>query len=546
MLCRLLVGVTLYGFLGARSAPTSAPIVTLSYGQFQGVVNGTATSFLGIPYAQPPLGPLRFAPPHTPQSVAGVQQATSYGAACPQQASHVANVLPFPINERAPSNVSEDCLFVNVVKPTSISTDEKLPVIFWIYGGGFETGDTSLSDGTPLVERSLVLNEPVIFVSANYRMNAFGFLASEEVKSARSTNIGLRDQRFAIEWVNQHIAEFGGDPTKVIIWGESAGALSVGLHLVMFNGNTDGLFRGAFMESGSPYALRDVSAGQQYYDQLVEYTGCSGESDTLDCLRYVSFDSLMDAIKMTPNIYNYTSLNLAWQPRLDDDIFVRNPEHSIEMGLWAQVPTVSGDCDDEGTVFSLGSTNITTDSEFVEYVQRNYIPVASASQIAAVAEAYPADPAQGSPFGTGDANNLTSQYKRLAAFQGDWEFQAPRRLFQRTVSSQHDTWGFLYKRDKSTPYLGSYHSTDLVEFFDVSDYIGADALINFAYYLNPNAPTNLPANVSYLSGIQWPKWEAGSPQLLTFIEPAPSLSLTEDTYRATGMSLISELSLKFP
>ncbi|TFY69102.1 hypothetical protein EVJ58_g601 [Rhodofomes roseus] len=265
----------------------------------------------------------------------------------------------------------------------------------------------------------------------------------------------------------------------VMSWGESAGALSVGLHLVINHGNTNGLFRGAFMESGSPYALRDVSAGQPFYDQLVKYTGCTAQLNTLDCLRQVPLDTLMDAINTTPGLYNYTNLNLAWQPRLDYDLFSRNPQRSIAMGNWAQVPTVSGDCDDEGTVFSLGNTNITTDAEFAEYVQTN-------------------------------------------------------------------TWGFLYKRDKSTPYLGSYHSTDLVEFFGVGDYIGADALINFAYNLNPNAPPDVPANVSYLANIQWPTWNSQSPQLLTFVDPAPSLGFTEDSYRATGMSLIGELSLAFP
>ncbi|KAH9840988.1 sterol esterase [Rhodofomes roseus] len=533
MLFHLLVVTTFSIVSGVHSAQTSSSLVTLPYGQFEGVVNGSVTSFLGIPYAQPPLGALRFALPQAPQQLSEIQLATNYGAACPQQASAIPNVLPFPIPQAPPLNVSEDCLFVNVIKPSTIPSTQKLPVLFV---GGFETGDTSLHDGRPLVERSLALNEPVIFVSANYRLNAFGFLASTEVQSAKATNVGLRDQRFAMEWVQKYITHFGGDSTKVIIWGESAGALSVGLHLVINHGNTNGLFRGAFMESGSPYALRDVSAGQPFYDQLVQYTGCTAQLNTLDCLRQVPLDTLMDAINTTPGLYNYTNLNLAWQPRLDYDLFSRNPQRSIAMGNWAQVPTVSGDCDDEGTVFSLGNTNIT------------YIPVASNSQITAISQDYPSDFALGSPFGTGDAYNLTAQYKRLAAFQGDWEFQAPRRLFQMTVTPQCSTWGFLYKRDKSTPYLGSYHSTDLVEFFGVGDYIGADALsgCNFAYNLNPNAPPDVPANVSYLANIQWPTWNSQSPQLLTFVDPAPSLGFTEDSYRATGMSLIGELSLAFP
>ncbi|KAI0933191.1 hypothetical protein AcV7_004733 [Taiwanofungus camphoratus] len=341
-----------------------------------------------MPFAQPPLGHLRFAPPQEPQPFHGVRQAVEYGAACPQQAQTIPAGLPFNLSaSRPPPNVSEDCLFVNVIKPASTTIGDKLPVLFWIYGGAFAIGDTSSNSGSAIVERSLVLGQPIIFVSANYRLNAFGFLASEEVEKAGLGNIGLRDQRFAMEWVNRHISAFGGDPEKVTIWGESAGSFSVGFQLVMNNGDAGGLFRGAVMESGSMYALRNMSAGQPYYDQLVEYTKCSGQADTLDCLRRAPYEQLIAA-------------------------------RSVEMGLYAKVPIISGDCDDEGTLFSIGNLNITTDEEFLSYVHSNYIPDASTSSIVAIGEAYSEDPSLGSPFGTGNAYNLTPQYKRLAAFQG--------------------------------------------------------------------------------------------------------------------------------
>ncbi|CCL99218.1 uncharacterized protein FIBRA_01233 [Fibroporia radiculosa] len=461
-----------------------------------------------MPYAQPPLGNLRFAKPQAPLPFSGVQQAMSYGAACSQQAGFTPPGLPFTFPTSAPlANISEDCLFVNVLKPAFATAEDELPVLFWLYGGAFSYGDSSLNTGDVLVERSIALEEPMIFVSINYRLNAFGFLASQEVLDAGLTNIGLRDQRFALQWVKQYISAFGGDPEKVTIWGESAGSFSVGLHMVLNDGDPEGLFRAAVMESGSAYALRNVSAAQQYYDFLVEYTDCTEQADTLNCLRQAPYEQIV-----------------------------------------AAVPIISGDCDDEGTLFSCGNTNITTNPEFLSYIQSNYFPDASAAEVAAVGMAYPPDPILGSPFGTGDANEITSQYKRIAAFTGDWQFEAPRRLTLGVMSQTQDTWAYLYKRGKSDPYLGAYHSSDLPEFFSNIDFIGTDALINFVVNLNPNAPPGLVSGISHLSGVNWPQWgsDVAAPPLLTFQDPAPTFNFTTDNFRWGSTALLTSLSLQMP
>jgi len=420
-------------------------------------------------------------------------------------------------------------------------------VIFWIFGGAFEIGDASIYPGNVLVERSLVLDEPVIFVSHNYRLNAFGFLAGQEVQDAGLTNVGLRDQRLALEWVNQYISEFGGDPEKVIIWGESAGAYSVGAHLAWDDGNTQGLFRGAVMESGSPIPLRTVVDGQPYYDQLVEYTGCSGEADTLTCLRNVPYEQLITAVTLTPSFFSYQSLDLAWEPRIDFDILTQSGLRYLQLGEYAKVPIITGDCDDEGTLFSFVNLNVTTDEEFLDYVQEYYmIGNVTSAQLAAIGEAYPADPSDGSPFDTGDLNVLTPENKRLAAFQGDWMWQAPRRFTLETVSKTQDAWSYLFKRNKATPYLGSYHSSDLTEFFTPIDNIGTDIIINFATNLNPNAPDSLPAGISYLSDINWEQWGSNlsAPPLLTFIDPPPLVEITADTFRADALTVLTNIALQ--
>ncbi|KAJ6508826.1 sterol esterase [Mycena sanguinolenta] len=519
-----------------------------------------------MPYAQPPLGPLRFAPPQAPKHFYGVHQATSYGAACPQQPSPLPDVLPFPLDVSLSvlTNISENCLFINVIRPKVISGGQKLPILLWFYGGGFETGDSSQNPGDSLVMRSIALNQPVIHVSVNYRLNAFGFLGGTQVQKDGIGNAGLRDQRYAMQWVQSYISHFGGDANQVTIWGESAGALAVGLHLVINNGNPQGLFRAAVMESGGPYTLHDISEGQQYYDHLVSLTGCGNSSDSLNCLRHVPMDALITAVSTTPEVFNFTSLNLAWQPRIDGVIFHRNPQNSVAMGNFAKVPLLAGDCQDEGTIFSLGNVNITTDDEFEQYIRSNYFQGATQAQIQAIAQAYPQDPSQAIySFPSAQAIfrllyltgfSVRPQYKRLASIQGDLIFQAPRRLILKYASKTQNTWAYLYQRGSTTPYLGAFHGSDIGEFYGVPgladpagstpDFIGTDALIFFASQLDPNPPSSLAQNVSYLSQTKWDKWSSSvvSPPLLTFTDPQPSLNITLDNYRVAAMNLITSIS----
>ncbi|KIJ95659.1 hypothetical protein K443DRAFT_682874 [Laccaria amethystina LaAM-08-1] len=532
-----------------QAAVTAAqgPIVTLDYGSFEGNLTGNSVKFLGIPFAAPPIGNLRFAPAEAPIPFKGVRRATAFGAACfqqslgplPQGLSSLSIQPDFP----PPSVASEDCLFINVFKPASIPAGKKIPVIFV---RGFEIGGTSSYQADPLVARSVTLGEPVIYVSANYRLNAFGFLPGKEAKAAGLGNIGLRDQQFALRWVQKHISAFGGDPTKVITWGESAGAFSAAYHIVTNDGDTQGLFRGAFMESGSPIPLNDITANQRYFDQLVVDAGCQGSADPIACLRTLPFDKLGDAINQSPSLLSYLSFAFVWGPSIDGLFIKRDPQESLLKGLYARVPFVTGDCDDEGTIPSLSSQNITTNEEFLGYLKSNYLPGISDDQLAAIAKAYPEDPAQGSPFGTGTANALTPQFKRLSAVQGDLLFQGPRRFFLKIASRTQPTFAFSYKRGKATPIAGAAHGTDLAEFYGVGtepDFIGADALINFANTLDPN--TKNPQ--SLLSSINWPCWgsSAAAPPLLTFLDPAPSINITFDNFRVQEIDLLTAISLKF-
>ncbi|PFH47077.1 hypothetical protein AMATHDRAFT_153021 [Amanita thiersii Skay4041] len=521
----------------------AAPTVTLDSATFTGVSNGFVSKFLGIPFAQPPVGQLRFQLPQPLISYTGSHQATGFGPACPQQA------ITLPLPEGLAQDVvdllvntvfdlltpsSEDCLTLNVIKPVSATTSSKLPVVVWIFGGGFETGSTATYDGGAIVSRSIALGEPVIYVSMNYRLSGFGFLAGKEVRAAGIGNLGLQDQRLALRWVQKYISAFGGDPTKVTIWGESAGAISVSLQMLANGGNTEGLFRAGFMQSGSPIPVGPVENGQQYYDDIVKRVGCSGAADTLQCLRTVPYSSLKAAIDASPSIFAYQSLKLAWLPRVDGVFLTDNPQQLLLQGKVANVPFVTGDCDDEGTLFSLSTLNVTTDQEVEQYLKTVFFPGVSDADISALSAAYPSDITQGSPYDTGILNALTPQFKRIAAVNGDGVFQAPRRFFLNQLSGKQNTWVFLSKRLKLTPALGSFHASDLLNSYGGGEL--GDYLIFFANTLNPNRPFRF----------SWPKYSTASRSILTFLDGLIPLLIEKDTYRQEGMNILTNITLVHP
>lgn len=215
---------------------------------FVGVNAGPVDSFQGIPFAKPPVGNLRY---NVPQPLAkdqslGTIQTINKASSCPQNLidtdfqeniprAVLGTLLNTPIFQKI-QDISEDCLYLNVYRPAGIDPKEKLPVLFWMHGGGFQMGFTMNGEGVSFVTDSISQGKPLIFVAATYRVGGFGFLAGKEVLDAGVANLGLLDQRQAMKWVADNIESFGGDPDKVTIWGESAGAISVFDHLILYDG----------------------------------------------------------------------------------------------------------------------------------------------------------------------------------------------------------------------------------------------------------------------------------------------------------------------
>jgi len=246
--------------MGADAGPQKKPpVVRVDSGEVQGVADDGVVSYKGIAFAAPPVGELRWRPPQPAARWTGVRQATEFGADCmqgrfgppPGPAATAVTNGPRPSGataasaERAPS---EDCLFVNVWSPASAAPGAKLPVMFWIYGGGFVFG----SSASPNTSGTQFAKQGVVLVAANYRVGRFGFFAfpalSRERPDELKGNYAYMDQIAALQWVKRNIASFGGDPDNVTIFGFSAGGVSV--HSLLASPLARGLFHKAIVESG--------------------------------------------------------------------------------------------------------------------------------------------------------------------------------------------------------------------------------------------------------------------------------------------------------
>ncbi|KAH9040242.1 carotenoid ester lipase precursor [Lactarius hengduanensis] len=529
---------------------SNGPQITLDDAVFVGVRTGATDAFLGIPYARPPTNERRLRLPEPVPPYEGLYYVQEYGKACPQQLLKLPNGLDselvYQVNKivaqiydsKSPSD--EDCLTINVVKPSYATPKSLLPVVVWIFGGGFQIGSPNIYNGSSIVSRSIDLDQPVIFVSMNYRLSALGFMAGKEVKAAKVGNLGLQDQRLALKWVQTYITEFGGDPSKVTIWGESAGAISVSLHMLANKGNQEGLFRGAIMQSGGPIPVGDIENGQPYYDFMVQKTGCSGSSDTLGCLRKVPYTTFKKAMDESPNFFAYqaSGLILAWMPRVDGVFLTEPPQYSVLRGHVSNVPMITGNCDDEGSLFSISTINISTSAQMKDYLKLYMMPTVKDSQVDLLLKYYPNDQRAGCPFDTGIKNALSPQFKRTAAIQGDFVFHGPRRLLLKHRADKQKSWGFIHKRGKNIPFIGAAHGLDIVAAFgprgDLKDYV-----IRFINNLDPNGKEGL--------GVPWPQWNPEKPKVIIFQDEALfPIVVGDDNYRTDPLNLVANLSLLYP
>ncbi|PPR02364.1 hypothetical protein CVT24_011708 [Panaeolus cyanescens] len=519
------------------------PVVFLDKATVSGTHDGPLSKFLGISFSKPLE---RFRPSELNDPYHGLIDARSYGPLCPQQKleppnsgiQQVNNIMnQAPELHNAQGIEKEDCLSINIIRPAGVVSGRKLSVLVWIHGGAYQIGDTASYDkmGSRLVRRSVSLGSPVIFVSMNYRLSAYGFLGGAQVFQEKSGNLGLRDQRLALRWVNKYIGAFGGDKSKVTLWGQSSGAISTTLQMITNNGNNEGLFRAAILQSGAPLPVGNITKGpnQSFYDLIVSETGCSTSANTLDCLRNLPFSKLKTVVDRTPNFFSYPSLALVWHPSVDNVFLTDNPQSLVPQGKFANVPILSGICDDEGTLFALSSLNVTTEDDFRGYISSVWQPRNTPEELAPLWNFYTSNAADGSPFNTGTQNTLTAQFKRVAAFIGDSIQLGPRRIFLQKASKTQTVWAYLSKKSKSVPGIGSYHGSDLAT--DSEPGFLDDHLINFVVRLDPNVKM----------GPRWPSYDSNSPKLFTFPEVGPP-TITLDNFRSDSVNYLNNISAAHP
>ncbi|KAK5133937.1 hypothetical protein LTR08_007057 [Meristemomyces frigidus] len=325
-------------------------VVHLGYATYRGVVGANGvTKWLGVRYAAPPLGDLRFAAPMPPVKSHGLQEADAHGPTC------------LATNAGPPTAVSnEDCLFMDIYAPSNMKRGSELPVYFFIQGGGFNANSNANLDGSGLVTAS---GNNIIVVYFNYRVGPYGFLAGQEILDGGSVNNGLKDQRAALQWVQKYIRSFGGDPGHVTMGGDSAGAQSVNLHVTAYGGRDDGLFHATAAESQSFSALRSVSQSQFMYDNLTMRTQCAASEDTLACLRSVSATDLQAVNFNTPFPGAQGPPLYMYGPTLDHDFITDYTYHAYAQGAFVKVPAIAGDDTNEGTIFTPKNTSSLAESD---------------------------------------------------------------------------------------------------------------------------------------------------------------------------------------
>ncbi|KAI9051827.1 hypothetical protein LZ554_004089 [Drepanopeziza brunnea f. sp. 'monogermtubi'] len=519
----------------------SAPLVTVTNGTYAGryVPEWQQDHFLGIPYATPPVGALRFARPKSLNtSFTGIRNTTAYGPSCYQ----------YPNSQFTYLELSEDCLTLNIVRPARTTQEEKLlPVLVWVYGGGLYSGSTAdpqynLSGITHVGQE---LGKPMITVSINYRLGVWGFLQTPQLLAEGNSNAGLLDQRMAFRWIKENIAAFGGDPNRITLWGESAGAQSIAYHLLSYDGRNDDLFHSVILESGGPTGaqLQPLAYYAAHEENLTRSTNCWTSLDRLACLRDLSADELWR-----------NRVTTIWNPLIDGDFLTAYPSTLMAEGKFIRLPMLNGANSDEGLSF----VRTGLDSETAIFnnllAYRNYQIAPNTAR--KLLELYPNDPAHEPPYALKDNTTfpeLGLQFRRHAAITGDIVMISGRRKFCEVYAAAgQDVYSYRFDTPlwNALPYHGARHFDNVVFSFqnisgrlgplpqyqnytDLSRNIGK-AYVSFVNDYDPNTSrgdSTLP---------RWPKYDLDKPTNMVLNSNLPFVE--DDTWRKERIDFINSVA----
>ncbi|MGA7627210.1 carboxylesterase/lipase family protein [Methanoregula sp.] len=496
--CLIVAGLVLIS--GCTQQVQDSTIVKIDAGSVSGINQDGIRVYLGIPFAAPPVRDLRWRAPAPVIPWEGVKAATEYGATCPQAQKGSEPSLP-----GAPAlNVSEDCLYLNVWTPVQ-NASAGLPVMVFFYGGGFTgvEGSMPMYNGTTLAEKG------VIVVTTNYRLGSLGFLAhpdlDRESPHNASGNYGILDQQAALKWVHDNVAAFGGDPSRVTIFGQSAGAESVYIHLV--SPGSRGLFSQAIVESGPFWANGAIinathpkDYAEQFGIQYAQSLGCSGP-DAIVCMRNLTPDSLINATPSSQSEF-WSTHTVMFEPNVDgwvlpdtlDNLYLNHQEDAV--------PLIVGNNANDGTTLSADAN-----MSVAEY--RSFLTSRFGTKADAVFARYPA--------------NSTAQVQlQLAQIMENADFIDSVKFAAGSMSDiSPDTYMYRYSYIIPGQPEGAFHGSELVLLFRIpgisTDPAVADNVVDlwtrFAKTGNPNGGME----------ITWPNYMRETGQYLN-INTTPSVS----------------------
>ncbi|KAF2102205.1 alpha/beta-hydrolase [Rhizodiscina lignyota] len=491
---RLLAACFLSRTLASPIAPYGENLVVdLGYGRFQGVKNETAgvTTWFGIRYAAPPTGSKRWQPPQDIESThyytpGKVVDATHQGPICVQgtpawQLNNTSNVTT-PVG-------AEDCLLLDVLVPAN-PTSPKLAVIAQIHGGGYTEGNSETYPGYALVNAS---RGNVIYATLQYRLGAYGFLSSDEIKQNGAPNAGLLDQRAALYWIQRHIGSFGGDPEKVTIYGGSAGGGSVMDQMILYGGAADPPFRAAIAERPWWQPYHDDAALERQYDELLQASDCHD----LQCLRSLPADELALATQ-TSYILGYTAKNYGYGdfyygPTVDGTVVRDLPSNEYKQGHFTKVPLITDREGFEGYTFSnLSESTAAEETADLESLFPGWTP----SFLKRLYSLYP-------------RSDFNSTFFQRQTIFGDFIISCPTYYMATAVSDYKPTYKMIFDagtemHGATQPYLLAFGYGNVTGQNGTLAHIMKDYYVSFVTHLDPNvvsySGTPKPAWPSYQSG----------------------------------------------
>lgn len=482
------VSLSLFLANGA-SALSKAAYVSTTSGDVVGVQADGVQMFLGIPYAKPPVGDLRWKAP-VPETWSEPFVADTVKPYCPQVRGG-----------KIDKNAKEDCLGLNIWKPANATPENPLPVMVWIHPGSF-----SINGGHTWRGENLAKMEDVVVVSMNYRLNIFGFLALEELKAEDSEthttgNYGILDQQLALKWVNENIAKFGGDPDNITIFGESSGAMSVCAHLA--SPASQGMFNKAIMQSGPcDFLNKTIEVSLQEGKKRASKLGCDEAEDYLACLRG---KSTMEVVKALPPETKVSGVT--WSPAIDNVTLTDVPSNLFAQGEITDTPIMFLATKDEGMLMVHGQNKLGIDKKEYHRMVKN-ITGENAKKVLAQ---YP-------------ASNYPSPGEALAAMLTDRDVkcsihtdihalaEAGNDTYMSYFTSGRNIEGFTKLRAFHTVEIDFLFHTDqgsfgLTEAEKVLSRGMMSHWASFAYTGNPNADA---------AGVAWPKFDVENEQYIEF------------------------------